>query len=214
MIYSVWGPVWGAPIHFLTYSEEIWLGIFHIWVFKILWFSANLSPMPKYIKLWKTFQIYTKEDGYYIFFSENAYILPLKNCERKDDAILWSSRVSLIADGWWKRPSRLLRGEDTQWHGWSFESHQGLQGIVSELHNPKWKAAAFKINFWDNGSVGFNLQPRNTGLIPRFIKVQGNLLSRNFKIFTLWVAELRQTMGCFIQSKEPKDKRNRNLGEV
>ena len=152
-----------------------------------------------------------------IFFSENAYIV-IQLCRwRTVNAKMtqFSDRhVSLIADGRWKWPSRLLSGEDTQWHGWSFGSHQGLQGNVSELHNTKWKGAAFKINSWDNGSVGFNLQPRNTGLIPRFIKVQGNLLSRNFKIFTLWVAELRQTMGCFIQSKEPKDKRNRNLGEV
>lgn len=76
------------------------------------------------------------------------------------------------------------------------------------------KATVFKINSWDNGSVGFYLQPRNTGLVPHFIKVKGNLLSRNFKIFTLWVAKLGQTMGGFIQSKEPKDKRNRKLGEV
>lgn len=76
------------------------------------------------------------------------------------------------------------------------------------------KATVFKINSWDNGSVGFYLRPRNTGLVPRFIKVKENLLSRNFKIFTLWVAKPEQTMGCFIQSKEPKDKRNSKLGEV
>lgn len=143
----------------------------------------------------------------FFFFREHVRCdptMPLKNCEREDDVILWSSRVSLIADRRRKRPSRLLSGEDTQRHGWSFGNHQGLQGTVSELNNPKWKAAAFKINSRDNGSVGFNLQPRNTGLIPRFIKVQGNLLSRNFQIFTLWVAELRQTMDCFIQEQRAK----------
>lgn len=43
----------GFYIHFLTYAKEIWLSSFQLWMFKILLFSANFNPMPKYIKQWK-----------------------------------------------------------------------------------------------------------------------------------------------------------------
>lgn len=118
MIYSVWGPVWEAAVHFLTYSEEIWLGIFHIWVFKILWFSANLSPMPKYIKPWKTFQIYTKEDGYYLFFFQRTRTL-WSNYAFEE---LWTRRwrdsliVTCVPDCWRKMEAATSA---TEWRGHS-----------------------------------------------------------------------------------------------